>query len=599
MIIKTLEQYRQFALAFNFNIFAFDTETDSLSYFDLDIEGISMYDGKHACYIDFIDNPDRESILDELWMQFSSAEGLIGHNLVFDLKVLVKIYGQQSVYNLLNRVQLIDTYLGAYLIDERESHKLKGPGSCCERYLQREAQTYQEAKNFDHSSPEFAKYATDDAVNTWDVWKAEVPILKEQNLTKVFDIECKFIPVILEMELTGVLVDQSLLRRLESDLDIMKLEIEDEIIKCLGLNPTKQGYMFGTPVEALKLNSPKQMPKFIKERFGIDLKNADKNAIKPYIGTHPFFELFLKYKAVVKLLSTYLTPYWDLIRPDSRIHPEFVIIRSGRIAAHKPSLLNQAKENELVPEVNIRKLFVAPKGKKFLKIDYSQQELRIVAHNANDETMIRAFENDWDVHLFAANMLTNLNIPDEYLCENHPKFKEIKGQYDKERTKFKTMNFGLIYGKTPAGFMYDWDCTFQEAFNTVNRFFRFFPSIKYAIHKWGEFVKENLYTVTWMGRRRRFNEPLTKHDIRAGFNQTVQGCGADMMKKAAGEIWRYLQTLDYEARIVLIIHDEVIIEAPEDKIESLIEPVSKIMTSTMKLRVPIKVDAKIVTSYGD
>ena len=147
--------------------------------------------------------------------------------------------------------------------------------------------------------------------------------------------------------------------------------------------------------------------------------------------------------------------------------------------------------------------------------------------------------------------------------------------------------------------MHEWECEWAEANAQVKSFFRVFPEIKTAIWRWGEFVKKNLYSVTWMGRRRRFTEPLSKHDIRAAFNHTVQGGGADMMKKAAGEVWRYLRTLDYEARIVLIIHDEIIIEAPEDRIESLQEPVKKIMENTMKLRVPIKVDCKIVDSYGD
>jgi len=598
-MIRTLEQYQIFAESFNWNIFSFDTETDDLDYFKLNIEGISLYDGKHACYIDLWENPEKEDILSELWLQFSSAGILIGHNLVFDLEVLIKVWGKWNIYYIMNRVKLIDTYLAAYLIDERETCALKGTGGCCERFLNREALTYQDAKKYARNSPQFAKYATDDAVNTWDLWKAENPLLKEQGLEKVFDIECKFIPAHIELELSGILLDQELLKRLETDLDLMKCELEEQIVNCLGDSPLKQKYMFGTPVEALKLNSPKALPKLVKNCFGIELKSANKEAIKEHIGEHPFFELYLKYKAVAKLLSTYITPYLGLIKPDKRIHCEYHIIRSGRIIASHPNLDNQAKENELVPEVNIRKLFIVPKGKKFLKLDVSGQELRIAANNANEETMIRAFNQDFDVHMFVTNRRMNLGIPEDNLCENHPEYKEIKERYLAERTKFKSVNFGTIYGKTAGTFAREWKVPFWEAKKYLDGFFQLFPKIKDSINRNKAFLNKHLYSVTYLGRRRRYNKPLKKKDYRSSYNHTCQGGGADMMKKAVGEVWRYLQTLDFEARIVLWVHDEIIIEAPEDKIESLIQPVTNIINNTLKLKVKFKTNYKICTSYGD
>jgi DNA polymerase I len=275
------------------------------------------------------------------------------------------------------------------------------------------------------------------------------------------------------------------------------------------------------------------------------------------------------------------------------------MLRSGRLTTAKPKSDNLAKENELIPEVNVRKAFVAKEGCKFLKIDVSGQELRIAANNAKDETMIGAFQKNYDVHMVVTKKRLGLGIPWEHLVTTHPEYKQLNKDYEAERTKFKGVNFGTIYGKTKWSFAKEWKCSAWDAQSYIDAVFDMFPKLKTSIARNKAFLKKNLYSVTWMGRRRRYDVPITKHDVRSSYNHTVQGSAADMMKQAVGVVWRYLQTLDFEARIVLWIHDEIIIEAPENRIQELVEPVMYRMNNTIKCEVPFTSEAKIVNSYGE
>lgn len=599
MLIKTLNQFRQFAQDFNWECFCLDTETTSLDWFELDIESIQLYDGQKACFIDLVNNSERDKILKDFYYEIKRVKTIIGHYLTFDFEVLAKFIGLDKINEVMCRVNIIDTQVASHLIDERESSKLKGDGSCCERFLNRKAVEYDEVKDLPRDSQEFIDYGIADVVNTWDLWQVQEPIIKEQGLVQVFRIDCNFIPVKIEMELTGVLIDQDLLKRMEYDLDTMKCDLEEQILNVLGKNPLNQSYFFETPIEELGLNSPKKMIQLIKEKIGIELTNTSNEILVKYQDKHPFFKLLRKYRAAQTLLSRYATPYWGLIQPDGRIHTKFHTLVSGREQATKPNLENQAKENDLIPEINIRELFIASPGRKYLRIDYSGQELRLAAHNCNDQNMIKAFENDWDVHLYVANQILNLEIWNDYLCEKHPKYKEVKEYFDTERTKFKSVNFGIIYGKHHTTFAKEWNVPFWEAYNTLDGFFQMFPDIKKGIDNCKEFMDKHGYAVTGLGRRRRFTPPLKQFDYRAGFNHTCQGFGADIGKKAARDIWSWKLINAPYVKLVLWVHDEMIFEIDEDKVEAVKESICNMMCNTVKLRCPLKVDAKIRNSYGD
>jgi len=220
---------------------------------------------------------------------------------------------------------------------------------------------------------------------------------------------------------------------------------------------------------------------------------------------------------------------------------------------------------------------------KALKIDYNQQELRILAHIAGDRNLIDAFLQNKDVHLDTANKVFNLGIPEGCLIETHPDYAKYKKKFKKQRTDIKPTNFGIAYGKYTK---------FNDAW------FKTYPQVKIAIARCEQFQEDSGYTVTWAGRR-RYYITLTPHDLRSGFNMLIQGTGADMMKKAAGEIWRWLRANAKAVRIVLLIHDEIILVGPYADLVRIKPAVEQIMINTMKLCVPLAVDSKIVSNHGE
>jgi DNA polymerase-1 len=475
------------------------------------------------------------------------------------------------------------------------------------RYFGQKRLKWEQAQRYGCLSKEFAEYARQDAIDTWNLWPVVKEILEQCQQTQIFRIECAFIPVQVEMETTGILINQELLKEQESQLEIMKCGLERQMCESLGLDIYLQGELFGNGSLLMPLNfvSPKAVANYIHDRMGIELYikgktswSVGKKTINQLLNKHPFFKLFQKYQAVRKLLTTYIRPYWKLLSSDGKIYPSFRHVRSGRCTSYSPNLQNQAKLNVLVPEINIRKLFTASKGNKFLKCDYDSQEIRLLAHITGDTEMINALFKKQDIHLATADRVFGLNIPYDALCKTSKDYLAYKKQFGLQRDKAKTVNFGIAYGKTPEGFAEDWNVPIEEARKVVSTFFRLYPNIRKSIQRCKEFQKLNKYTVTWCGRRRYYTT-FTPKDLRSGFNHLIQGTGADMIKKAAGELWRYLQTLATIPRIVLIVHDEIIIENAIESIEQIVEPVRNYMQNTLQLAVPLVADPKVVLTYGD
>ena len=583
MIIQTQEQLKQFLQTFNKQCFAFDTETTSLSWFEQEIEGISIYDGQHSAYI-------LGSTCRYLMDLFDKAQIIIGHNLVFDFKALMRLWDREYTNRILKSTKLVDTELAEYVIN---SENPKGLKVLAHKYLNRSPLTWKEAQRFPHYSQEFADYAIADAINTWDVWTVQKAIIAKDGLEQVFRIECDFIPVQIEMETSGILVNQDLLKKQETQLDLLKCQLEGEMIDALGIQRTQQGNLYGNAdlIMPLDFGSPAAVVSYIQRKMGIQLTlkteggnySIGKKTIEQLLNTHPFFRLFQKYRAVMKLLTGFIRPYWDLIKPDGRIYPSFRHVRSGRCVAYNPNLQQQANWNELVPEINIRELFIAGKNNKFLRNDYDQQELRILAHITGDKNLIAAFKANKDIHLDTANKVFKLNIPEECLIKTHSKYKEYRKKFEKQRSDIKPTNFGIPYGK-------------YTEYN--QKWFAAYPQVKTAMQQCKEFQLNNKYTITWAGRRRYYTT-FRSTDLRSGFNMLIQGTGADMAIKAAGELWKYLRTFVPTIRIILLVHDEVILEGPENDLKQQLTAVKAYLENTMRLSVPLVVESKIVSSYGE
>jgi len=239
--------------------------------------------------------------------------------------------------------------------------------------------------------------------------------------------------------------------------------------------------------------------------------------------------------------------------------------------------------NKLVPEINIRKLFIPRPGNGFIKCDYDQQELRILAHITQDRNLIAAFRQGKDVHLDTANKVFNLDIPEQALIKTSDLYKQYRKKFERERIDIKPTNFGIAYGK-------------HTEYN--QQWFRTYPQVAESIKKVKKFVQEKGYSVTWAGRR-RYYKTFRATDLRSGFNMVIQGTGADMAKKAAGELWRHLQDVCPEARFLLLPYDEFLLETPKECLQDLLKSVKEYMENTMKLNVPLVAEPKIVKSYGD
>jgi len=367
VIIKTLKQLQTFSSGFNWKEFAMDFETTGLDYFELDVLGFSLYDGKNSAYIDLWENCEMIRIFAEFLPKLKVTKTIIGQNFVFDLKVFAKVWGQSNTNLILKHTKIVDTMLASYLIDERTPYNLK---YLVETHLKRKHITFPEVQHFGYNSIEFTSAMETHAKNTWDLWQVFKPILKEQQLEQVFEIECNFIPVQVEMELTGVDLDTELLKQQETFLDLLKCQLEEEMTESLGYDNIHQERFWEKPenINPVDYGSSAQVAKMIEKRLKIKLtvetdkggrKSVKDEVVKSLLEKHPFFPLYQKYKAVTKLLNTYCSKYWDLIKPDGRIHPEYHIRRSGRAYISKPNLGNQAKENDQVPEVNVRNLFIS------------------------------------------------------------------------------------------------------------------------------------------------------------------------------------------------------------------------------------------------
>lgn len=599
MWLRTLQEWQTWAVDVNWARVGFDTETNGLDWYTLDIWGASFADGHNSCYVNLLDNPDKDSILDDMWQRLLSTKTLIGHNLAFDLKVLLKVYGEK-VNQWIMGIDLVDTYCADYLLDERTKHSLKGPGGCLDRHLGRNAMEFKEADKAGPKSKIFAEYAEADAVNTLDLWNVLRPKLIAEDLGRVFSLECKFIPVLVEMESEGVYCDKAQMVHIGNELNARKYELlgkldlvfQDELRKA-------DGFLFGVDSSEDTFNSPAKTTRFLNDKLGFRVDNADVETMEACANHDERLKIVMEYHKVSKLLSTYIDGLDRYIAPDSRVRPSYKTISSGRCSCSAPNLQNQPKETDEVAGIDARSIWKPFPGKKFLRADYSQFQLRIAAHNANDANMLKAFSEGYDVHMLVANKGKNLGIPAADLKETSPKFKEIKKTYEAVRTQFKSANFGLLFERSANNLAKDWKSTKEEAQAVIDSVFAMFPFLKVHKNKWHEFIRNKGYSMTMFGRRRRFHRPVTESDLRAGWNSTIQGSEADIIKIAMRQVWEYLHKNNLSSRLIWQIHDEIIIEGEEEELKAIKSDIEHIMCYAVPLRCPVSVDSNIVSSYSE
>jgi DNA polymerase I-like protein with 3'-5' exonuclease and polymerase domains/5'-3' exonuclease len=418
--------------------------------------------------------------------------------------------------------------------------------------------------------------------------------LAPSSLTTELDHEVE--KVLHKMSQTGVLIDQQFLSKMGEDLKAKLKKLEQDIYSTIG--------------HQFNINSPKQLAEIFFDELGLPIvkktktgRSTDEETLQTLHDAHPVVPLILNYRQIYKVNSTYVEAWPRFIKEDGRIHSTFNVegAATGRLSSQDPNLQNIPIKGEMGAE--IRKAFIAPKGKMLLGADYSQIELRIMAHLAGDPGLTKAFQAGLDIH--AATAARIFKVPVEEVTKA-------------QRTVGKTMNFATLYGQGPHALSRQLGIDYATARNYIAEYFEQFPKVKDWMQKTLEAAYEQGFTETIWGRRRYVpelkagNRMMRAFGERAAVNHPVQGTSADMIKKAMVDISKEL-TVNSEQRadnqtvplqpvtcnLILQVHDELLFECEEGEIDSTAAMVKEKMENALKLSVPVKVDLKAGCSWGE
>jgi DNA polymerase-1 len=572
------------------NQISFDTETTSTDQMKAELVGISLaVEEGRAYYIPVgHTNPSEQQlplaqVLDALRGPLTAPHiPKVGHNLKYDFVILAKLGLHVTPLS-------FDTMIAEWLInpisrnlglknlawvrlDARmtEIEELIGKGKNQISMAEVPVQTT-------------AAYAADDA----EVILRLIPQLREEmegcQATRLFEeVEMPLVSVIARMEMEGIALDRGYLYQMSAELNermkIMEAQIYDSV---------------GAP---FNLNSPQQLSEALFNRLGLRPPDRTKktatgfystsaDVLESLKGAHPVVDRILEYRELSKLKSTYIDALPLQVNPQTgRVHTSFNQTGSvtGRIASSDPNLQNIPVRTELGRQ--IRRAFVAEPGYELLSVDYSQVELRIVAHMAQDQAMLDAFRAGLDIHTATAAAL--YGIPPE----------QVSGP---QRSRAKSINFGLIYGISPYGLTRYAGITLAEAEDFVKAYFQQFPGVKRYLDSMRRKAADVGYVETLLGRRRYFptlktqsNQMIRNREEREAINAPIQGTAADILKIAMLEVPPALVRAGLSSRMLLQVHDELVLECPRDETRATAALVSEVMQNAYSLVVPLQTEAR-------
>lgn len=393
--------------------------------------------------------------------------------------------------------------------------------------------------------------------------------LKEDQLYDLYkEIELPLVSILFHMEKEGISIDESI-------LDEIDQKNEQEVQKLV-----KKIYDFAG--KEFNINSPKQLASVLFDDLNLKAgkkRSTSAEVLEKLRSEHPIIDCLLAYRKFAKIKGTYIDGLKKHIHEDSKIHTSFnqTMTQTGRLSSSDPNLQNISVRNEEGRE--IRKAFVAPDGMVLLSADYSQIELRMLAHMANETHMIDAFNQDEDIHTRTATLIFD--------CD--------KEQVDSEkRRQAKTVNFGIVYGQTEFGLASQLNVSRAEAKEFMNAYFSKYSNIHSYMNQLIDFCKENGYVETLFHRRRYIPEINDKNFMtrefgkRAAMNAPIQGSAADLIKLAMIRVDQAMKEARVESKLLLQIHDELIFLVPEKELDQMIELVSETMNHAMELKVPLK-----------
>jgi len=577
--------------------FAFDTETTSTNAIATNLVGISLSWAPGAsCYIPVGHLPDLESpeqlgveaVVERLRLLFTDTSiQKAAHNAKFDLEVLA---GAGLVLDGVDS----DTMIAAYLLGDRDiglkSLALEFFGARMTPITELIGTGSKQLSMAQVSIASAAPYAAADADFTGRLREPIEQAVEERGLTRLYrTIELPLIGTLMAMERRGVAVDVETLREMSRTLTDDLQRIEAAIHESVG--------------HQFNLGSPKQLSQVLFEELGLPKTRkttqgytTDAQALEGLRGMHPLVEQILEYRQVAKLKSTYIDALPGMIDPRTgRIHTNYnqTTAATGRLSSVDPNLQNIPVRTELGRRV--RRAFVArdPAGERpmrFLAADYSQIELRILAHVTQEPRLVEAFRNDQDIHRATAADL--FGVPIE---EVNPS----------QRNLAKTVNFAVIYGLSAMGLSNRTEMNMAEARDFIGNYFDRYPGIKRYIDDTIARTRQIGYAETLLGRRRYLHDinssnfNLRQQAERQAINHPIQGSNADIIKIAMNRIHAELRESALTSRMILQVHDELICEGPPAELEAVRELLSRQMCGAMELSVPLKVEMKTGANWGE
>lgn len=602
--ITTWQKFNSWVESIESNKLALDTETTDLSYCKLDLRGFSLCDGNRACYVNTMELPNGVGLmllLDKYLCSHKAFQKLIFHGAPFDLKVLHKI-GCRKI-----TPDIFCTMTAAHLVNENMKVGLK---YLAKRYLKQEnIKTYEQASRRGFDTPEFIEYATNDAIWTWQLHEIFNRTLYQQKLDRLFyEIEMPFQFVLMDLAINGVLFNPQEIEKLKTKVGHDIYDMEFKLMDSAGLKYQTQDMLFTDKKEILsgvKMTSPADLVEIIQNKLGLTIEDytdggkrgkpkpsAGKATILKLKGQHKFIDLLEQYKIASKLYNGFLNPFKKFVDIDGRVHAGFhnCVARTGRMSCSKPNLQQSPKERKEYP-VDFRGTIVAPEGKTLLVCDYAGQELRVLTQVSKDKNLINAFNKNKDIHLETANKSFNLGIPDEELYCNHTNYDKHKKQFKIQRDKTKNcVVFPIVYGTTAFGVSKSLGVTEEIAQGYIDDFLDLYPDVRKTIQRCSNFLKAYKYVYTLSGRRRRLYD-LTPKAFRQAFNFLIQGYSADMIRCAATNVRNLgLSNPEWELKLVLIVHDELVLEVKDDFVEVAICEVKEAMESAVEMCIPLIVE---------
>ena len=560
----------------------FDTETTGINTLHAELVGISFsYEKGKAFFVPFSENQEEAQQLIQKFKPFFESETIekIGQNIKYDLKIL-------NNYNIQIKGKLFDTMIAHYLINPDMRHNMDVLSETYLKYSPKSIETLigKKSKNQktmrDVPLEDLKEYAAEDADITFQLKQHFGPILDKATTKKLFDdIEIPLIPVLAAMETQGINLNVAFLKtmsiEMQKDIDLFEQKI------------------YETAGQKFNLASPKQLGEILFDKLKIGGNKQKKTKTGQYatgedvlaylVNDHQIVKYILEWRQMVKLQSTYIDALPNQVDPKTnRVHTDYMqaVAATGRLSSNNPNLQNIPIRTDRGRQ--IRKAFI-PKDHNYslLSADYSQIELRIIAALSNEENMILAFKNNQDIHKTTAAKV--FNIPLEEVTKE-------------QRSHAKTVNFGIIYGVSAFGLSNQTNLSRKESAELIEAYYASYPNLKTYMNQQVEFARENGYVQTVLGRRRYLKDINSPNAIvrsaaeRNAINAPIQGSAADIIKIAMINIHQKLNTQNWQSKMLLQVHDELVFDAHNTEIEALKTLVKNEMENAFQMKVPLEVE---------